>query len=126
MLPSTARRWAGALLVWISGCAGAAQAPPPELAETQSFADAIKMLCDVDKLAGLSADDDLLGVGQKRSEWLADKIENPDGIYFKTILSVKPAEDQASAMREQAKKVGIERCALADSIEEHATGGISP
>lgn len=127
MNPSRAPRWTGPLLLSLAGCGVAAQ-PPPEApaANQQSFAEAVKMLCDVDALAGLSADEDLLAVGQKRSEWLAEKIENPDGIYLKTMLSVKGAEDQAAAMREEARKVGLPRCALAESIDEHAAGGLSP
>jgi hypothetical protein len=84
------------------------------------------MICDVDQLAGLSQDEDLLGVGQKRSEWLGAHIENPDGIYLRTVLSVKPAEEQAVELRKQAQKTGLPRCALAASIEQAGTGGLSP
>ncbi|MCC6557800.1 MAG: hypothetical protein IT372_33040 [Polyangiaceae bacterium] len=126
MIPSSALRWAPILVLPLAGCAAAAPPPTPPPRETQTFAEAVKMLCDVDTLAGLSPDEDPIAIGQRRTEWLADRIENPDGIYFKTILSVKGAEDQAAAMRDEARKMGLPRCALADSIEQHSGGGLSP
>ena len=84
------------------------------------------MICDVDQLSGLSPQEDVLAVGQKRSDWLEDHVENPEGIYLRTVLSVKPAEEQATEMRSQAQKIGLARCALADSIEGTGTGGLSP
>jgi len=109
-------------------CGCSSSAPPPPAAPTtgQTFTDAMKMMCDVDRLAGLSAEEDPLAIGQKRSEWLAERIDNPDGIEFRTIVSVKGADDQAKAIRAKAKEVGIAACPLADSIEASSAGGLSP
>lgn len=116
-----------ALVLLSASCGGAAaEAPPPEAAGKQTFADAVQMICDVDRLAGLSAEADPLAVGQQRTAWLEGRIDNPDGIYFRTMISVKGPEEQAAALREQAAHVGVARCALAESLEQHAAGGLSP
>ncbi len=114
------------LLALASACG--TSAPPPEAPPpgTQTFSQAIQMICDVDKLAGLSADEDPLAIGQKRTEWINDRIDNPDGIEFRTLISVKSPDDQAKAIRAKAKEVGLDKCALADSIEQTSTGGLSP
>lgn len=116
-----------ALVVLSSACGGpASEAPPPSSAGKQSFAEAIRMICDVDRMAGLSADEDPLGIGQKRTDWIAEHVENADGIYLRTVLSVKGPEEQAKDLRAEAGKLGLGGCALADSIEQHAAGGLSP
>jgi hypothetical protein len=110
-----------------AGCgASAAEAPPPAASSSQTYAQAIQIICDVDRLAGLSDDQDPLAIGQKRTEWLSGRIDNPDGIYFRTVLSVKGPEDQATTLRQEAQQVGLPGCALADSIEQRAAGGLSP
>jgi len=83
-------------------------------------------MCDVDRLAGLSADEDPLGIGGRRTAWLADRIDNPDGIELKTYLSVKGAADQARMLRQSAKEAGLARCALAESLDTQQSGGLSP
>lgn len=113
-----------ALSLW-AAC-GAPQQPAPAQPQGQSYEEAVKMMCDVDRLAALSPSDDPLGIGQQRTAWISEHVDNPDGIYLRTILSVKPAEEQAAELRNQAKKTGLARCALADSLDETGTGGISP
>jgi hypothetical protein len=106
---------------------GCAPQPAENVAEQgQTFAQAMKLFCDVDGLAALSPDDDPIAIGQKRTAWITDKVENPDGIYLRTMLSVQPASDQAAELRKQAAKVGIAKCALADSVEKDGGGGLSP
>lgn len=100
-----------------------AKAPAPT---GQTFPQAVAMMCDVDKLAGTSADADPLGVGQKRSEWLGEHVENPDGIELRTLLSVKGAAEQGQMLRAKAKTVGLPACALADALEKDGAGGLSP
>ncbi|MFT3767514.1 MAG: hypothetical protein QM820_18830 [Minicystis sp.] len=101
----------------------AAKAPP---ATGQSFPQALTMICDVDRLAGLEGDADPLGSGPKRSAWLAEHVDNPDAIELKTLMSVKGPADQARMLREHAKEAGVTRCALADALEHSTTGGLSP
>ena len=80
-------------------------------------------MCDVDKLAHLSPDDDPITIGQRRNDWMAEHVENPDGIYFQTIFSVKTAKDKAALLRKETQEVGIEHCALADSLDEEGREG---
>ncbi|MDI1479502.1 hypothetical protein [Polyangium sp. y55x31] len=114
-------------IVLAVGC-GASRAPEPAApAQTgQTFADAVKLMCEVDQRAGLTAEEDPLAIGQQRTAWLADHIENPDGIEFRTLVSVKGPEEQAQMIRAKAKEIGMEKCPLADSIEATSAGGLSP
>lgn len=107
--------------VVVFGC-GPKSAPEPATPndQRQPYRDAIAMVCDVDQRAGLTAVEDPLELGQRRTDYLTDNIKNPDAIYFRTMISVESERDQAKALRNEAKKVGLARCALADSIEEHA------
>lgn len=102
--------------------------PPPKEPEIggQSYPEAIQAFCEVDKLAGIAADEDPFEVGRKRTEWLRAHVENPDGIYLRTVISVKGPADQAVDLREEAKEHGLARCALADDLEKTGLGGISP
>ena len=115
------------LSIVLAAC-GASQEPQPQAAPQngQTFADAVKLMCEVDQRAGLTAEEDPLAIGQQRSAWLADHIDNPDGIEFRTLVSVKGPEEQAQMIRAKAKEVGVEKCPLADSIEATSVGGISP
>lgn len=113
-------------LAWV-GCAGEqAQPAAPAQSSKHSFPQAMQMLCDVDKLANLSAGDDLLEIGRKRSAWLADEVDNGDFIEFRTLVSVKGPEEQAEKIRTKAKEVGIASCPLADSIQAEPTGVLAP
>jgi hypothetical protein len=42
------------------------------------------------------------------------------------VLSVKGAGEQAKMLREQARMLGVPRCALADALERTGMGGLSP
>jgi hypothetical protein len=92
----------------------------------QSFPQAVTMICEVDSLAGIAAESDPLGVGSKRSAWLADHVENPDAIELKTLMSVKGAAEQAKMLRAHLEECGVKRCALADVLEKGDAGGLAP
>jgi hypothetical protein len=102
--------------------------PEPRNADPpgQSLSASLTMICDVDKLAGLTPDAEPIAVGQKRTAWLNAHVECPDAIEFKTYMSVKGAADQAKMLRELAKSQGVQRCALADSLDQLGSGGLSP
>ena len=103
-------------------------APPPTDPEFrgQTYPQAMAAFCDVDKLAGVNKEDDPFEVGRQRTEWIRANVENPDGIYLRTILSTKGPADQAKDLREEAKEVGLNTCALADDLEKTGMGGIAP
>ncbi len=122
-LPIAALSLAAALS---AGCAYTA--PPPKEPELpgQTYPEAMRVLCDVDKLAGIGNEEDPFEVGRKRTDWIRAHVENPDGIYLRTLLSVKGPTEQAVDLRQEAKEVGLARCALADDLEKRGLGGISP
>jgi hypothetical protein len=116
-----------ALTLPLALAACAAPCPPkPAPSGGQSFEAALGVICDVDRLAGLRSDADPLGVGNKRSSWLAAHADNPDAIELRTLMSVKGPADQAQMLRDQAKAHGVARCALADELEKSGVGGLSP
>ncbi|WP_438032308.1 hypothetical protein [Sorangium sp. So ce204] len=113
------------LLTSLSACSSAPEAKAPAPGG-QTFPEAVAMMCDVDTRAGLDPEADPISVGQMRSAWIGEHVESPDGIELRTMLSVKGAAEQGAMLREEAKKAGLARCALADSLEADGTGGLSP
>ncbi|XXX73743.1 hypothetical protein WMF30_39475 [Sorangium sp. So ce134] len=115
------------LLVFASlpACGPAPEANAPA-AGGQTFPEAVAAMCEVDRRAGLDPEADPISVGQMRSAWIAEHVTNPDGIELRTMLSVKGAAEQGTMLREEAKKAGLARCALADTLEKDGTGGLSP
>ena len=106
------------------GCGGSE--PSPEAPPGPGYRQAIESICDVDRRAALASEEGSLEIGQKRTAWISEHVEDPDGIYFRTLLSVKGPGDQSKMLRDEAQKVGVLRCALADSLQRDGTGGISP
>lgn len=124
--PSDVKNLALALLAplfLLPGC----MSPEPKApnAEEKAFTEAMKMICDVDRLAGVDADKDLLEAGAKRSAYLNEHDRNPDGIELRTLLSVKGASDQAKMLRERAKDCRVS-CTLADTLDRTGMGGLTP
>jgi hypothetical protein len=99
--------------------------PRAPSAEDKAAAEALQMICDVDRLAGVDADKDLLEAGAKRSAYLDEHDRNPEGIELRTLLSVKGAGDQAKMLRERARDCRLS-CALADTLERTGMGGLTP
>jgi len=109
------RRWVWAGLgLWVLACARPAPKEPEY--RGQSYGEALRLMCKVDELAGLAQEEDPLEKSQKREDWLNERIENPDAIYFRTLLKVKSAGEKSSELRAEAKKSGLNACPLADTI----------
>lgn len=109
--------------VLVACAAPVAKAPDPSCA---AFTEALTKMCDVDRLAGVTADSDPLGAGQKRTAWITAHVDNPDAIELRTLMSVKAPAEQAKMLRERGKEAGVARCALADTLEKSSEGGLSP
>jgi hypothetical protein len=104
----------------LAGC-GASSGPPEHPREQgQSYRDAIEMMCQVDRLAGLSEVTDPIQIGAQRAEWIAVHIEHPDAIEFRTLITVQPPGEQARLLQHQAESVGLENCPLVDSWQAEA------
>lgn len=108
----------------VAGCHATPDAREPE-PSGQTYAEALRVMCDVDQLAGISGEDPF-EAGRKRKEFIQANVDNGDGIYLRTMLSVKGAAEQAAELRAEAKEAGIARCALADDIEQTGAGGLAP
>lgn len=106
--------------------AGCAAAPPPPVPEGQSYKEAIDIICHVDELAGIDPAGDPLSLGSARTSYVNEHVENPEGIYFRTLISVKGAKDQAEAIREEASGQGLTKCPLAEQLAQADIGGLSP
>lgn len=107
--------FAGLLSALISSCA---RPPPqePEVVTGQSYCEALELMCEVDRRAGLEHESDPLERSQRREDFLSDHVKNPDAIYFRTLLKVQGPAEKAAALREQAKKAGIAACPFAESV----------
>jgi hypothetical protein len=110
-----------AFAVALSSCGPKSAPEAPANDGGQPYPQAIQLICDVDQRAALSAVEDPIELGQRRTDFLNERIKNPDAIEFRTLISVRSEREQAQALRNEAKGVGLQRCALADSIESSAT-----
>ena len=68
--------------------------------ERRAFSAAVATMCDVDRLAGLSAGGrSARRGGEARTAWITENVDNPDSIELRTLLSVKGAAEQAGMLR---------------------------
>ncbi len=118
----------GSIFVIVVLSLGCSSTPKPRAPaqEGQSYEEAIALVCEVDKQAGIQSDADLITLGQERTSFVKAHVENPDGIYFVTLASVKTPQEQAAALREEAQKTGLRGCPLSDNLERDGAGGLSP
>ncbi|MFO0555601.1 MAG: hypothetical protein U0271_44900 [Polyangiaceae bacterium] len=86
----------------------------------QSYKDAVVLTCDVDHLAEVDPmePDELADV--KRLAFLEQHVDNGDGIYLRTMLSVRFGDARACLLRDAQASVGLDRCALAEHAEKAA------
>ena len=90
----------------------------------QSYTQAIDTICRVDELAKLDPEQDVLGVDTQRFEYLGDHVDNPDGIFFRTVLSVKPPQERATMLLHEADVAKVEHCPLAAFYQTDADQGL--
>ncbi len=110
-----------ALAVLLAACG---QSPPPKSppAEAQSYEAAVRILCDVDRLAGVDADD-VLDAEAKRTEYLVDHIENGDGIYLLTLFRTRDPQGQVELLGAAVAETKAGECPLLVSLRPVASGG---
>ncbi len=87
----------------------------------QTFEQALGLMCQVDQMAGLDADDDPIGVEGARVDWIHQNVDNGDAIELFTLMRVKSHTEQAEMMRRHTQKANIAECALADTLTEQAS-----
>ncbi len=110
-------------LVLIGGCA--AQPKAADAAREKEHARAVSTICFVDQQLSFDDSETKLERSRKRSSWL-DAVAEPETVYLKTLLSVKPSTEQAKLLREEAKDHALPSCPLADEIEQDELAALSP
>ncbi len=110
------------LLIASSGCASQTKVACPE---KEAHDLAVKTICFADEQVAYAEDEAPLDRSRKRSAWL-DAVANPEAIYLKTILSVKPSSEQSQALREEARAAKLTSCPLADQIERDELSALAP
>jgi hypothetical protein len=80
----------------------------------QTYKQAVQVVCDVDKLAQLDAAEPEELADAKRFSYLEANVDNPDGIYLRTLLSVSFGHDRECLLRDAQKDAGLGSCSLAD------------
>lgn len=91
------------------------ESPPPVRPGEQTYPDAIRLMCEVDRRAAIAGEVDPLERAGLRSEYIIDHVKNPDGIEFRTLWSVKDQIEQARCLGAEAKRVGLSSCPLAEA-----------
>jgi hypothetical protein len=84
--------------------------------ESQTYAQAIQQMCDVDALAGTATSDNEIERARLRENYIIQNTENSDAIFFSTVWRTKPPDEQSRLLAEEASIHGLMRCALADSL----------
>ncbi len=109
-----------ALLPFALACA-ARTSPPPAQSTGQTYAEALELICRVDERAGIDPDADPIGVEGARWDFIKAEVKNPDGVYFRTILEVKDAAEQAELLNAEVERVRLDDCPLLEVLESAGT-----
>jgi hypothetical protein len=111
------------LLLASAGCTGSRTKVACPEKEAHDLA--VKTICFVDEHVAYADDEPPLDRSRKRSDWL-DAVANPEAIYLKTMLSVKPSAEQFQVLREEARNAKLASCPLADEIEREELSALAP
>ena len=111
------------LLLLSAGCA--ASEPKVACPEKEAHDLAVKTICFVDEHIARTEGEEPLERSRRRSQWL-DEAANPEAIYLKTLLSVKPSSEQSRTLREEAQSAKLASCPLADEIERSELHALAP
>jgi hypothetical protein len=90
-----------------------ASEPPPRAPprEAQSYDEAVRIMCEVDTLAGVDPEEPL-DAEAKRSEYLVEHVKNSDGIYLLTLFRTSDPRAQASLLGDAVRETACRRCPL--------------
>jgi hypothetical protein len=103
-------------------CSAAEPAPKTPAPEGQSYAAAIRTICEVDRHAGANPEDPL-EVASKREEYWMEHVKNGDGIYFLTLFRIQGPAERAAMLEKEAAAAQIPDCALIESLRAAAAIG---
>jgi hypothetical protein len=99
----------------LAGCASQSRQRPVPV-ESQSYAQAIRQICGVDALAGITVDTDELERSRRREDHIVLYTKNSDAIFFVTIWRTKPPSEQSTLLAEQARQAQLPSCKLAADL----------
>jgi hypothetical protein len=101
--------------------------PPPRspAREEQSYAESIRIICEVDRLANADPED-VLGVSAAREEYLIAHIKNGDGAYFLTLFRVNGPKEQAAMLEKEASDAKITSCPLLAALKQQEDPPTTP
>ncbi len=99
----------------------ACSAPTAQEPEADAeYARSMSQVCEVDKMAGLNPENNLIGIDGERHDWLIENVRHPDAIELITLLRVESAAKRAQMLREATKRADLRQCSLADFYEHAA------
>jgi hypothetical protein len=103
---------------FVLACASepAPRAPPRE---AQTYAEAVQLFCDVDRAAGVDADD-VLDAEARRTEYLVEHVKNSDGIYLLTVFRASDPRAQAGLLEEATHETQSASCPFLAVLRERA------
>jgi hypothetical protein len=101
--------------------------PPPRSPprEEQSYAESIRIICEVDRLANADPED-VLGVSAAREECLIAHVKNGDGIYFLTLFRVNGPKEQIAMLQKEASDAKITSCPLLATLRQQEDPPTTP
>ena len=104
-----------------------ASEPPPRAPprEAQSYGEAVRLMCEVDTLAGVDPEDPL-DTEAKRADYLVEHVKNSDGIYLLTLFRTSDPRGQASLLDEAARETQCSSCPLIAVLRASATDSPAP
>lgn len=105
-----------ALLLVACGSEPPPRAPPRE---AQSYDEAVRIMCEVDTLAGVDPEEPL-DAEAKRSEYLVEHVKNSDGIYLLTLFRASDPRGQASLLGDAVRETACRSCPLLATLQSAA------
>lgn len=92
--------------------------------ESQSYAEAVGILCEVDSRAGVDPED-VLEAEEKRSSYLVEHVKNSDGIYLLTLFRTSDPKGQAELLAEAVTETKHGACPLLETLRAVPIGTAS-
>lgn len=93
--------------------------PVAPVVEGQTYAEALRLICDVDRHVTIPDGATELDVGQLRDDYIVENTKNPDAIYFVTVWRTKPPAERASLLDKEAKDQKLNDCPLASQLSRN-------
>jgi hypothetical protein len=80
----------------------------------------MQQVCEVDTLAGLDPDGNVIGIEAERTDWMMEHVPHPDAIELFTLMRVEAEGQRAARLRQALKRTPHTTCSLADYYEAAA------